>query len=424
LIKRGVKAAAIDKDRDRIIEHEEVKALIQSGLQLYSENSPPSISMYDIVVVSPGVPLNHPIYKAAWDAGKEVIGEIELASRFLTQPCLGITGSNGKTTTTLLIEHVLNQSGKKAKAVGNIGKPLTQVIDECEEDSKESILAIELSSWQLETLQRPILDAAVVINITPNHLDRHGSMEAYAAAKFRIAQCLKPGKKLFASYETYQNFKSHMTGKNVCTFGYHPDCSIYCDQEKVSIGQKIHFFLPEEYKNIVSHDVENAMAAYALCREMGISQDAFFKAFTSFKKPPHRIEFVRKFKGISYYDDSKATSIDAVLKAVHSLQGHVILIAGGVHKGSSYAPWIQGFGQKVRCVCAIGEAAKQLQEELSLYINVVVCLNLDEAVQYASHLAQPGDNVLLSPGCASFDMFKDYKHRGEVFKQLVHEIKP
>ncbi len=422
LLKRGVNVSAIDKNRDTIKEIDEVKKLIQSGLKLYSENHLPDIHAYDLIVVSPGIPPLHPIYKAALNAKKEVVGEIELACRFLTQPCLGITGSNGKTTTALWIEHILNQSGKPAKAVGNIGKPLIQVLDECEEEHKKSILVIELSSWQLETMQSQSLDAAAVINITPNHLDRHGTMEAYARAKLKIKHCLKPGKQLFMGYEAYQNFGYCLTDKNTFTFGYHPECKIYCDKERVLIDQKTQFYLPEEYRHNISHDAENLMAAYALCCEMEISSKDFSKAFVSFKKPPHRIEFVRKFKEISYYDDSKATSIDAVLKAVNFLEGKVILIAGGVHKGFSYSSWIQGFGQKVRCLCAIGEAAEQLKQELSFHINVVVCLNLEDAVQYASKLAKPGENVLLSPGCASFDMFKDYKQRGEVFKQIVNRL--
>lgn len=422
LLKRGVNVSAIDKNRDAIKEIEEVKNLVQSGLKLYSENHLPDIHAYDLIVVSPGIPPLHPIYKAALNAKKEVVGEIELACRFLTQPCLGITGSNGKTTTALWIEHILNQSGKAAKAVGNIGKPLIQVLDECEEENKKSILVIELSSWQLETMHSQSLDAAAVINITPNHLDRHETMEAYVRAKLKIRHCLKPGKKLFMGYEAYQNFRYCLTDKNTFTLGYHPECTIYCDKERVIIDQKTQFFLPEEYRHIVSHDIENLMAAYALCSEMEISPKDFSKAFVSFKKPPHRIEFVRKFKDISYYDDSKATSIDAVLKAVNSLKGKVILIAGGVHKGFSYSSWIQGFGQKVCCLCAIGEAAEQLKQELSLHINVVVCLNLEDAVHYASKLAKPGENVLLSPGCASFDMFKDYKQRGEMFKQIVNRL--
>lgn len=416
LLKRGCQVSAVDKRMDQIRDKDEIKDLMQNGLEVFSENCPPQIHPFDLIVVSPGVPPSHPLYQACISAKKEVIGEIELAGRFIHQKCLGITGSNGKTTTTLLVEHALNHAGKKAKAVGNIGKPLTQVLDE--EDSREAILVIELSSWQLETLQSKILDAAVIINITPNHLDRHKTMEAYAQAKFCIGHCLKTGKKLYASYDT-QRYFNHFFDGHMATFGYNSECDIYCDEEKIIAQGTPQFYLPENLQHRVTHDVENIMAAYVLCQEMGVSSHDFSRALFSFKKPPHRIEFIRKYNEVSYYDDSKATSIDPVIKAVNSLLGSVILIAGGVHKGFSYKPWVAGFKQKVRLICAIGEAAEQIQRELSEHISVEVCLTLEEAVCHASKQACPGENILLSPGCSSLDMFKDYEQRGDAFKKIV-----
>jgi UDP-N-acetylmuramoylalanine--D-glutamate ligase len=161
------------------------------------------------------------------------------------------------------------------------------------------------------------------------------------------------------------------------------------------------------------------MAAYALCREVGVAAKDFSRALFSFKKPPHRIEFVRNHRNVSYYDDSKATSIDPVIKAVNSMLGSVILIAGGVHKGFSYLPWVTGFKQQVRLICAIGEAAGQIQRELAEYIPVVIFLTLEEAVSHAAKQARSGENVLLSPGCASLDMFKDFEQRGDTFKKIV-----
>ena len=420
LLKQGICVSAVDQKADQIKEDNEVKSVLQSGVKLHSDKEPLDLSLYDLAVASPGVPPTHALYKASLEAGLEVTGEIELACRHLKKNCLGITGSNGKTTTVLLTEHVLEASGKKAIAVGNIGKPLTGIL--IEEEPKD-LLVIELSSWQLETMQTRILDAAVILNITPNHLDRHLTMEAYAKAKFQIGRCLKEGKKLFINYDTFVQFKDLAPAENSVTFGYHPLSDVYCDKQHIFIDKKPVLALPHPHTHKQTHDVENLMAAFLLCHEAGISSESFLKAYASFTKPPHRIEFIRKFKEVSFYDDSKATSIDAVLKAIQSMEGKVILIAGGVHKGSSYTPWIDGFDQKVHCVCAIGEAAEQMKNELASHMEVKICLNLEDALHYAVEKANSGDNILLSPGCASFDMFKDYKQRGELFKQLVKELK-
>ncbi len=419
LLKRGYSVCAVDKHMDSLREKKEVQDLLKSGLEVYSEAALLDVHPFDLVVVSPGVPPTHPIYQVCTSLGKEVIGEVELACRFMQHTCLGITGSNGKTTTTLLVEHVLRQAGCKAKAVGNIGKPLTDVLDD--QESQGAVLVMELSSWQLETLESRVLEAAVIMNITPNHLDRHKTMEAYAQAKFRIGHCLKPNKPLYVGEAAYQQFGGFSLGK-AKTFGFGPQNDIYFKEYTLFDQGKAQFTISEDQRPRAGHDIENIMGAYALCREVGVRPEAFADALFSFKKPPHRIEFVRTYREVSYYDDSKATSIDPVIKAVNSLDGPVVLIAGGVHKGFSYQPWIQGFQQKVRLICVIGEAAGQMQQELAEHIPVKVFLTLEEAVSHASKHAQPGENVLLSPGCASYDMFRDYEQRGRRFKELVLEL--
>jgi UDP-N-acetylmuramoylalanine--D-glutamate ligase len=420
LLKSGAKVAAVDRSKELLETHEQVIQLRHQGMSVYLETDPLELDSYDFVVVSPGIPPTHPVHQKALKEGKEVIGEVELACRSIAQPFLAITGSNGKTTTTLLVEHVLKTSGYKAKALGNIGIPLTQALMDSP-DAKE-ILVVELSSWQLETLKSQVIDAAVILNITPNHLDRHLSMQAYAAAKIGIKNCLKPGKNLWMGSEYYREFLPLIQSHPVMTFGYSADCDIFCDKQNVIVKDEVEFTLPQEYRAFISHDVENMMAAFALCKEVGIEAKQFMTAFASFKKPPHRIEFVRKLNGVSYYDDSKGTNLEAVIKAVQSMKGTTILIAGGVHKGTAYTPWIKAFAGKVRCICAIGQAAEQIKSELGLQMHVNVFADLNEAILYAAAHAKFGENVLLSPGCASYDMFKDYQHRGQEFKRLINDL--
>jgi UDP-N-acetylmuramoylalanine--D-glutamate ligase len=407
LLKRGAAVSAVDHNTELLASHPEIIALRDFSWAI------------DLVVVSPGVPPTNPHVQEAQRRGIELIGEVELACRFVKQPCIGITGSNGKTTTTLLVEHILNHAGKPAKALGNVGVPLTAALDEAQSDE---ILVLELSSWQLETLSSPVLEAAALLNITPNHLDRHGTLEAYARAKLNMAKCLKPGRPFFILDTCAEEFAPLLEGISFKTYGYSPHADLSTDQIQVYSHQMLEFILPESYRGWVTHDVENLLAAYALCKTQGVSAELFLEAFKSFRKPPHRIEYVKTLAGVSYYDDSKGTSLDAVAKAVASMKGATILIAGGVHKGAAYTPWVDSFGGKVRCVCAIGQAAELIQNDLEAHLPVHLCENLESAVIRASQIAQEGENVLLSPGCASYDMFKDYKHRGEEFKRIVHAL--
>src|SRR4029077_14479995 len=213
-----------------------------------------------------------------------------------------------------------------------------------------------------------------------------------------------------------------LKGKKPRLYGYDKAAFISTDLSSVfSEGKKL-FELPPALKNKKSHDLENLLAAFALCSDRGVLGETFLDAWLSFKKPPHRIEFVTEFQGVSYYDDSKGTNIDAVKRAVQSLEGPIILIAGGVDKCAPYTPWLEEFKNKVKLICAIGQAAAKIYEQLASHIPVMIFHSLDEAVHQATRFAQEGDNVLLSPGCSSFDMFKDYVHRGKEFQRIVHEL--
>lgn len=392
--------------------------LCQKGMQILPPNTNITSGSFDLVVVSPGIPLTYAPYQQAKDVGLEIIGEIELACRAFNQTAIGVTGTNGKTTVTQLITHILNKSGKSARAVGNIGDPLISNLPK----DKNEILVVELSSFQLETLKSQSFDAAVILNITPDHLDRHFSMEEYASAKLKLELCMKPNASFYMEERSYREFGHLLKKGRPKLYGYSPVCDICVQDTYVKQKENVAFILPIEYRGKVSHDVENILAAYALCRELGITSEQFLHALPSFKKAPHRIEFVRKLRGVSFYDDSKGTNIDAVIRAVESLDGEIILIVGGVDKGASYRAWIAPFANKVRHICALGQAAPKIKEELSHAYPINEVKNLAQAVETAEKLAKDGQIVLLSPGCASFDMFRDYKHRGEEFKKLVHAL--
>lgn len=336
----------------------------------------------DLVVVSPGVEPSHKLYQEALARQIPLIGEAELALSHLQgkQRMLGVTGTNGKTTVTLLLEHVLTMSGYPAKALGNVGIPLSAYALDPHQDE---ILVVELSSYQLETMVTPVFDGAVLLNITPDHLDRYGNMHAYALAKWRLQHLLKPSAPFFVERQVMEQFP-------------------------LGTG--------------VIREMDNVAAAWALAQVIGVKKEQFFAAVKSFKKPPHRIEWVRELNGVTFFDDSKGTNVDAVICAVASMKGPTILIVGGVDKGGSYLPWKSAFTGKVKRMLAIGEAAPKIIGELGNDFIVEHVDSLEDAIKKAHKHAVFGDCVLLSPGCSSYDMFRDYAHRGEVFQQTVMEI--
>lgn len=415
LARHSATVVGVDKNPELINQLNQKK---NKHIQFLHEKEILDVLAFDLVVVSPGIPHQHPLYLKAQSSGIEIIGEVELSFRFIQNPCIAITGTNGKTTVTLLVTHVLNHSGKVAKALGNVGEPLTNNVDL----APHEIAVIELSSYQLETLKSPLIDAGVILNITPDHLDRYPSMHSYAAAKIAMKNCMKPAGELFINENIMQEFGYLFDGYPCKTMGFDPSCDLYCNLSQVFFKQRLAYLLPADDQGKNNHDIENQMAAFALCQKMGISAEDFLNALKTFKKPSHRIEFVCTIDGVSYYDDSKGTNLDAVLKAVHVMPGEVILIAGGVDKGAPYTPWIAGFQGKVKNICAIGQAAEKIQRDMGSALPVTILKNMREAVQFAKTIAKPGQCILLSPGCSSYDMYRDYAHRGEEFQQLVHKL--
>lgn len=376
------------------------------------------MSQLDLVVVSPGVPRQNVIYAKALGLELEIIGEIELGARYLKNPCIGITGTNGKTTVTLLVEHILNYAGKKAIAVGNVGKPLTAYL--LENPKEKDILVIELSSYQIETLDSKFLDAAVILNITPDHLDRYLTILDYAKAKIKMEHCLKENSQFLIQENCFDEFKSLLQSLKVKCFGKSQSSELTTDLESVYFNGKFAYKLPVALIGSYSFEIENMLAAYAMISAFHVTVEQFLEAFLTFKKPAHRVEFVKQVNLVTYYDDSKGTNIDAVMKAVASMKNPLYLIAGGVDKGAAYTPWKNDFNGKVKAVFAIGQAAQKIKNDLSPEIRVEIVETLELAVNKAAYEATAGESVLLSPGCSSFDMFKDYKERGLEFKRLVN----
>ena len=355
----------------------------------------PTLSMeelasFSFMIVSPGIAPSHPLYVAARQADLPIIGEVEWALRHLRHRAVGVTGTNGKTTVASLTAHALQSGGRPARAVGNIGIPLSEAVLDIPEDE---VLIIELSSWQLETAQTPALEAGIVLNITPDHLDRHLTMAQYAKAKLRLADCLKASGSFYVDAATASQFS---------------------------------YLLPSHTQILPTHtsgfEHFNQMASWTLCRKIGLSKEEFDASLHTFQKPPHRMEMVASINGVRYYNDSKGTNIDAVIQAVISREEPCIVIAGGVDKGLAFSAWREIFKSRVRQVYAIGQTAEKIYNELHEVVPVCQCGSLEVAVRKAHHLAQPGESVLLSPGCSSFDQFTNYQHRGEVFRELVYTL--
>ncbi|MDR2539991.1 MAG: UDP-N-acetylmuramoyl-L-alanine--D-glutamate ligase [Chlamydiales bacterium] len=391
---------------DDDLDLKEVAYLQELGLKRISDLRAICWEEIDQCVVSPGVNPKHVIYVEAKDRGIPIITEVELALPFISEPLIAVTGTNGKTTVTLLVEHIFNTSGICARAVGNIGLPLCSY---ALGSKKAEVLVVELSSFQLETLSSSVFDQAVILNITPDHLDRYPDIETYARAKLRLQNCIKERGSLFVHEKVVERFGFLLKKKEYQIFSFYQK-DLAC-------------FPSLLYRKYAEHERENALAAWVLCKSFGISHIQFTQALTTFCRPPHRLEYIASIAGVDYYDDSKGTNVDAVISAVRAMKGEVILIAGGVDKGSSYVAWKKPFLGKVRQIIAMGLAAKKIRQELHPFIPVICVDSMQSAVVMAKKLAKEKESVLLSPGCASFDMFCDYAHRGKEFQYQVRLLR-
>lgn len=359
----------------------------------------------DLIIVSPGVPWGEDLREAKRQ-NIPIVGEFELACRFLQTPMIAVTGTNGKSTVVTLIGELLRAGGKRVEVAGNIGKPLIEVVME---GKKLDWVVTEVSSYQLETVDHFHARVAVLLNVTPDHLDRYPSMKEYAEAKFRVF--------------------NRQTGDDLAIYNQDDPWAVQGVQQvkarKVGFSSRTIPSFPslKQVRLVGRHNVENIMASVAAAQFCGVPPESIQKTLEEFRGLPHRIEFVRERQGVRYFDDSKGTNIDAVIRALEDFPDQsVFLIAGGKHKGASYEPLRPIIEKKVKHLLLIGEAHTQMAQDLAGTTKISEPLELAKAVALASHEAQAGDVVLLSPACSSFDQFKDYKERGEMFQRLVMEL--
>jgi UDP-N-acetylmuramoylalanine--D-glutamate ligase len=381
----------------------------------------------DLIVISPGVPLDTPEVRQVISFGVPVIGELELASRFLKGRILAITGSNGKTTTTTLVGKILAESGAPTLVGGNIGTP---VIDLISSSTDETVNVLEVSSFQLETIEQFRPWIAVVLNITPDHLDRHGSFENYAAMKTRITEHQQAEDFLVLNAEDKPTqMVAAKTKAQIFWFSprrpikqgafVHGDSIVFLPRE----GAKAEPVMPvAEIPLKGAHNVENVLAAVCAARLAGVPAEKIRSAVASFQAVEHRLEFVSTVEGVEYYNDSKATNVDAAMKAVAAFPGGIHLILGGKDKDSDYALLSPLLRERVKAVYTIGSAAEKIERQLQGVVKMVGAGTIDVAVREASKAAIPGDVVLLAPACSSFDQFENYEHRGRTFRRIVHEL--
>jgi len=378
----------------------------------------------ELIVPSPGVPADTPFLQAARAKGIPIWSEIELAYRFLKGKLIGITGSNGKTTTTALIAHLLETAGFPVILAGNIGTPL---IARVEETSDSSICVVEMSSFQLELIESLRPDIGVLLNLTPDHLDRHPSLDAYGRAKARLFENQNKGDAAILNADD-PGLKAYAPSRpQVVWFSRRQ----LIDQGALLRGSEIVFrrggteqvLLRRENIGLPgAHNVENVLAAAAAAFLSSAPPEAIATGVTSFAGVEHRLEFVAEIQGVRYYNDSKATNVDATLKALDAFPGRILVILGGKDKGSDYTVLQQSLREKATLALLIGSAADKIEKQIVENVSVERAGTIERAVEIASRRARPGDTVLLAPACASFDQFQNYEHRGRRFKQLVRQL--
>lgn len=406
----------------------EIPALLEAGIMVEAGgHGLLTFRRQDLIVVSPGVPMDTPEVRQSLEYGMKVIGELELASRFLKGRVVAITGSNGKTTTTTLVGKIFSDAGVQTQVGGNIGLP---VIDLVEKSTPETMNVLEVSSFQLETVEEFHPQIAVVLNITPDHLDRHGSFEAYAAAKARITERQGPEDFLVLNAEDKPTqMVAAKTKAQIYWFSprrpikqgafVHGESIVFIPRE----GAKAEPVMPiAEIHLKGAHNVENVLAAVCAARLAGIPAEKIRASVASFKAVEHRLEFVRTVNGVEFYNDSKATNVDAAMKALASFPKGIHLILGGKDKDSDYTLMADMLRERVKAVYTIGSAAEKIERHLQGVVKMVAAETLETAVAEAAKAAAPGEVVLLSPACSSFDQFDNYEHRGRMFRQFVNEL--
>ncbi|MBI3949296.1 MAG: UDP-N-acetylmuramoyl-L-alanine--D-glutamate ligase [Acidobacteria bacterium] len=427
LCRRGARVIATDKKSATELGDHMLTYLHTLNVQLeLDQHSTATWLGADLILLSPGVPLSIEPLQRAREAHIPVLAEVELAARFLRGRIVGVTGSNGKTTVTTLIGVILSRAGFFTQVGGNIGTPLTSLVDSSREDG---FVVVELSSFQLETIDTLRPHMAAMTNISPDHLDRHGSLGEYINAKRRIFmnQTAEDWAVLNADDPIVIQMMYDTQARPILFSRRRElDEGVFVQQDQIVCridAQEQSLIRLDEIPLRGWHNVENVMAAMAAGWAAGASVEAMREAVKTFPGVEHRLEWIGRMDEVDYYNDSKATNVDSTIKALEAFDGNLIVILGGRDKGSSFEPLRPLIAKKARQVLLLGEASAKIASALKGAAPLTFVTSMAEAVERAHELAEPGDTVLLAPACASFDMFENFEHRGRVFKDEVRKLK-
>jgi len=428
MVKLGACVYVQDSKAESAVDQELIEYLKTNNVSCIFEKTPDDMTIFDMVILSPGVPPELGFIQEAKKAGAEIIGELEVAYRFGKGRYVALTGTNGKTTTTTLVGEIFEKAKEKTYVVGNIG---VAVISKSLDADDDAWLVTETSSFQLETICDFKPEVSAILNLTPDHLNRHKTMENYGAAKARIFENQDENQYLVINYDDklcYDLAKDcrakvvPFSRTEELNFGaFVKDGVIVIINE---MGETVHFCRTDELSIPGVHNLENALAAAAIAYFAGLDPEVIKRALTEFQGVEHRIEFCGEIRGVRFVNDSKGTNPEASIKAIDAMKGNVILIAGGYDKGSEFDELINGFNGKVKNMVLLGKTApviKETAEKLG-FVDSVIVENMEECVSRAFELAEPGDTVLLSPACASWDMYKSFEQRGEHFKECVKKL--
>ncbi len=425
-----VGACPLIYDGNAEIDKEAVLHKVSHGknLEIYAGELPKEVQdSLDLVVLSPGVPTDLPLVKSFYEQGLPVWGEVELAYRTGKGRVLAITGTNGKTTTTALLGKIMSDAEDSVFVVGNIGTPYTSRSLEMKEDS---VTVAEISSFQLETIDKFAPEVSAILNITEDHLNRHHTMEEYIRVKELIVKNQTSENYCVLNYEdeVLREFGRHIIPKTIYFSSRRKlERGIYMDGDQIILKterEEIPVVRTGELKLLGRHNFENVMAAVAMACYAGVPMESIRRSVCAFTAVEHRIEYVAEKNGVAYYNDSKGTNPDAAIKGIQAMNRPTILIGGGYDKGSSYDEWLNSFEGKVRYLVLIGQTREKIREaaERLGVCPCILCDDLEEAVKVCAEKANPGDAVLLSPACASWGQFDNYEQRGDMFKEYVRGL--
>lgn len=429
LLKRGAKVFLYDGnaklDMDALREKHPSIASVEIILDVVPQDV---LEQVNVAVLSPGVPTDIPLVDEFRDKGIAIWGEIELAYVCGKGRIVAITGTNGKTTTTSLVGHIMSHYFSQVKVVGNIGIPYTRVVDEL---SDASVVVAEISSFQLETAVTFAPKVSAILNITPDHLNRHHTMENYIAAKESITKNQGADDICVLNYNdaVLRAFGEKLSQKVIFFSSTEVlQEGLYVQNDTIvwaHDGDKEEIISVDEMQILGAHNHENAMAAIAMCHGMGVPMDRIVEGLRTFQAVEHRIEFVCKKNDIAFYNDSKGTNPDAAIKGILAMNRKTVLIGGGYDKESTYDEWIESFGDKVKKLVLIGQTREKIAEcaKAHGFTDYVFADSLEEAIDISYETAVPGEAVLLSPACASWGMFDNYEQRGNIFKEYVRSLK-